>query len=182
MVEGSLGNRPDCNPDDGQCVCKQNVEGRKCDRCRSGHFKIDMDNDFGCTPCFCFGHTSNCDAAPNYFQSMITSDFNRGPDDWKTVEQGVPEIAAQPAAFEKAITLQSDQETGYFLAPAKFLGDQRSSHNQHLTFSLRLGGNGTGARPSLEDIIIESGGATPTRISLRIDNQNNPLPTIDKQK
>ena len=37
---GSLENRADCNMADGSCLCKQNVEGRHCDQCREGHFKV----------------------------------------------------------------------------------------------------------------------------------------------
>ena len=46
-----------------------------CDRCKSGHFYIDFDNDFGCTPCFCYGHTSQCQMAPGYTQSELVSKY-----------------------------------------------------------------------------------------------------------
>ena len=40
LEAGSLENRADCNVIDGSCLCKQNVEGRHCDQCRQGHFKV----------------------------------------------------------------------------------------------------------------------------------------------
>ena len=97
--------RPSCDTDSGQCDCKQNVEGQRCDRCKSGHFYIDLDNEFGCTPCFCYGHTAQCSMAPGYTKSIIASDFSRGTDDWGIVELGQPGMsAAQFNPFKKFIT------------------------------------------------------------------------------
>ncbi|BHF81500.1 hypothetical protein SprV_0802463000 [Sparganum proliferum] len=43
-----------CDPETGACVCKANVEGDKCDRCRPGSFGLNADYPFGCYACFCF--------------------------------------------------------------------------------------------------------------------------------
>ena len=40
LEAGSLDNHATCNLVDGSCLCKQNVEGRHCDQCRQGHFKV----------------------------------------------------------------------------------------------------------------------------------------------
>lgn len=60
---------------------------------------------------------------------------------------------------------------------ASYLGDQRSSYNQKFGFRFRI--NDVGPRPGVEDIIIEGGGAKPTRISLSITDQNNPMPGFE---
>ncbi len=61
---------------------------------------------------------------------------------------------------------------------ARYLGDQRASYNQELRFALRVAEpGGGGARPSVEDIVVEGGGAKTTRISLSITDQGNPSPT-----
>ena len=57
------------------------------------------------------------------------------------------------------------------------MGDQRASYNQELKFRLRI--NDPAPRPSVEDIIIEGGGAKTTRISLSITDQNNPVPAYE---
>ncbi|XP_064417542.1 laminin subunit beta-4 [Latimeria chalumnae] len=49
----------------GRCLCKENVEGMRCDRCRSGHFRLRADDPLGCQSCRCnpLGSVSStCDA------------------------------------------------------------------------------------------------------------------------
>lgn len=53
-----------CNIDSGQCICKTNVEGLKCDRCRNGTTGLTAINPLGCVACSCnpTGSVSNnCD-------------------------------------------------------------------------------------------------------------------------
>lgn len=66
-----------------------------------------------------------------------------------------------------------DDESVYFVAPDRFLGDQRSSYNQLLEFSLRIGDNR--AMPAATDIILEGNG---NRITNTIFAQDNGSPTI----
>uniref|UniRef100_A0A8C2HRP5 Laminin, beta 4 n=1 Tax=Cyprinus carpio TaxID=7962 RepID=A0A8C2HRP5_CYPCA len=42
-----------CDPVTGQCVCKQNVEGERCDRCKSGFYGFNRDDPSGCQLCRC---------------------------------------------------------------------------------------------------------------------------------
>ncbi|MEQ2204646.1 hypothetical protein XENOCAPTIV_016345 [Xenoophorus captivus] len=37
----------------GQCRCKANVEGPRCDKCKTGYFGLSADNPVGCQPCRC---------------------------------------------------------------------------------------------------------------------------------
>ncbi|ENN75571.1 hypothetical protein YQE_07914, partial [Dendroctonus ponderosae] len=77
----------------------------------------------------------------------------------------------------KSIGVQSqDDECVYFVAPDRFLGDQRSSYNQLLEFSLRIGDNR--AMPAATDIILESNG---NRITNTIFAQDNGSPTIQSR-
>ncbi|XP_064648977.1 laminin subunit gamma-1-like isoform X2 [Lineus longissimus] len=49
-----------CALNDGQCPCKPNVEGGKCDVCAEGYYNLDSGN--GCVPC-------NCDSVGSYNRS-----------------------------------------------------------------------------------------------------------------
>ncbi|XP_070687634.1 laminin subunit beta-4 [Pempheris klunzingeri] len=42
-----------CDPLRGQCICKDNVEGQRCDRCRHGFFSLRQDDPAGCQECRC---------------------------------------------------------------------------------------------------------------------------------
>lgn len=61
----------------------------------------------------------------------------------------------------------------YFVAPARYLGDQRFSYNQFLTFDLRIGEDDS--RPSVIDIIFEGSGQ---RFSSAIFVQGNDKPSV----
>ncbi len=47
-------------------------------RCRPGYFNLDITNPDGCTKCFCYGHASTCQSAPNYYYNPIRSTFSQG--------------------------------------------------------------------------------------------------------
>ncbi|KAI8431208.1 hypothetical protein MSG28_001246 [Choristoneura fumiferana] len=79
---GSYGNTPQCDPVTGVCMCKQNVEGRRCRECKPGFFNMDLENEFGCTPCFCFGHSSQCSSAPKYQAHELSAHFIRDAEKW----------------------------------------------------------------------------------------------------
>lgn len=44
----------------GQCECKPLVTGQKCDQCASSTFGLSHHNPDGCTRCFCFGRSEQC--------------------------------------------------------------------------------------------------------------------------
>jgi laminin alpha 1/2 len=50
---------------DGQCRCKKNVRGPKCDSCAENAFSLEAWNPLGCTECFCFGRSAKCQQAAN---------------------------------------------------------------------------------------------------------------------
>lgn len=62
IIEGSTR----CSQDNGQCQCKQNVDGISCDRCKSGYYGLSVANSAGCMACSCdskgtVGNTGQCD-------------------------------------------------------------------------------------------------------------------------
>ncbi|XP_026221368.1 laminin subunit beta-4 isoform X2 [Anabas testudineus] len=52
-----------CDALTGQCVCKENVEGQRCNRCKHGFFGLRQDNADGCQVCRChvLGSIGSCD-------------------------------------------------------------------------------------------------------------------------
>uniref|UniRef100_A0AC35TKI7 Laminin EGF-like domain-containing protein n=1 Tax=Rhabditophanes sp. KR3021 TaxID=114890 RepID=A0AC35TKI7_9BILA len=171
---GSVGNLPSCDVYTGQCSCKKNVEGKHCNTCKPGHFNLSPNNELGCTPCFCYGHSSICQSTDGYFAHNVTSSFAKGKDEWTTITD---DNINQPNydEIEKAIAITSgySHNQTYFNAPSEFLGDQRPSYNQMLTFTLKLQKNY--AHVSQKDIIITSG--TGRELSLPITAQGNPIPS-----
>uniref|UniRef100_UPI003AAF4A91 laminin subunit beta-4 n=1 Tax=Centroberyx gerrardi TaxID=166262 RepID=UPI003AAF4A91 len=49
---GSQGNGL-CDPVSGHCVCKENVEGQRCDQCKYGFFGLRQEDPSGCQMCRC---------------------------------------------------------------------------------------------------------------------------------
>lgn len=60
---GSLDNGL-CDPVSGRCVCKENVNGDRCDRCKFGFFGLSQEDSSGCQMCRC-----------NFLGSVLTPDL-----------------------------------------------------------------------------------------------------------
>ncbi|XP_055895968.1 laminin subunit gamma-1-like [Biomphalaria glabrata] len=169
---GSLNNEPRCDSRTGHCMCKQNVDGRQCDKCKPGFFGLSERDPFGCMSCFCYGHSSECTSASDYFAYNITSTFDTGNQRWTGVTRSNREVETQYNGITQNLGVSSDsREAVYFSAPARYLGDQRFSYNQFLTFDLRLGDDTYTA--SAVDIIFEG---SEKSVSTHIFAQGNPYP------
>ncbi|XP_073977260.1 laminin subunit gamma-1 isoform X2 [Rhodnius prolixus] len=173
LVAGSFDNQPSCDQTIGKCICKENVEGKECGRCKPGHFNLDEENEFGCTPCFCYGHSSVCDTAAEYSKVVVESMFARNREKWNAMDKNFvnSEIEYNPKTQTIGVT-SLGRDPVYFVAPERFLGDQRASYNQDFEFRLRLSENGPAA--SVEDIILES---NKLRVSQTIIGQGNESPS-----
>ncbi|XP_028287743.1 laminin subunit beta-4 isoform X2 [Parambassis ranga] len=51
-----------CDPLSGHCLCKENVEGQRCDHCKQGFFNLSQNNPAGCQACSChhLGSVGSC--------------------------------------------------------------------------------------------------------------------------
>lgn len=47
-------------------------------RCKQNFYNLDARNPMGCSPCFCYGHSSVCISADNHSIHNITSTFQQG--------------------------------------------------------------------------------------------------------
>lgn len=178
-VEGSYENSPSCHPRDGSCYCKENVEGNQCRQCKPGFFNLDADNKFGCTPCFCYGHTSECQSASGYSIVSTKSNFNKNKEKWTAVDTWSRTIDPHYNARDQSIGVGNLVNGDvYFNASDRFVRDQRASYNRLLKFKLLLVGQ-RGPNPSQNDVILEGAG---TKISLPIFAQDQGIPEDGKFK
>lgn len=178
-VRGSFENTPSCNPETGVCLCKENVEGRRCRECKPGFFNLDSENKFGCTPCFCYGHTSECQSAIGYSIVSTQSSFNKHKERWIAVDEHNNPVDLKYNQFSQSIgTSAKGNDFIYFSAPDRFLGDQRASYNRLLKFRLQLSGQ-VGPNPSPTDVILEGAGS---KISLPIFAQGHNMPDQESRE
>ncbi|XP_009320455.1 PREDICTED: laminin subunit gamma-3, partial [Pygoscelis adeliae] len=137
---GSVGT---CDPNTGHCTCKETVEGHLCNRCQPGWFNLQPHNPAGCTSCFCYGHSTACTAADSYEVTHVRSDFSQGLEGWAAAAPGTVDLPLHWADGE-IVTEWDGEEPVDFLAPEKFLQNQRLSYGQLLSLLLGAEGNGTG--------------------------------------
>ncbi|XP_066548014.1 laminin subunit gamma-1 [Amia ocellicauda] len=171
------GSTQECDVQTGRCQCKDNVEGFSCDRCKLGYFNLDPLNPRGCTPCFCFQHSSVCESAVGYSIHTITSTFSRGDEEWTGQQRDGSSVKVQWSASTQEISLISeDYFPIYFVAPVKFLGNQLLSYGQNISLSFRVDRRDT--RLSAEDVLLEGAGL---RVAVPLIAQGNAYPSENKQ-
>nr|XP_009670977.1 PREDICTED: laminin subunit gamma-2 [Struthio camelus australis] len=145
----------------GRCVCKASVTGERCDRCRQNFYNLDARNPAGCSPCFCYGHSAACVSSENYSVYKITSTFQQGAEGWRGVHEGGSPAQLQWSPRHQDVFIAArTSEPIYFMAPARFLGNQQLSYGQTLSFDYRL--DRGGRQPSPHDVILEGAGLRVT--------------------
>lgn len=55
-----------CDFVNGQCICKENVEGKNCDKCKNGTFGLSASYEKGCIDCYCSGVSKVCSRAKGW--------------------------------------------------------------------------------------------------------------------
>uniref|UniRef100_A0A8C3J746 Laminin subunit gamma 2 n=1 Tax=Calidris pygmaea TaxID=425635 RepID=A0A8C3J746_9CHAR len=130
-------------------------------RCKRHFYNLDTRNPAGCSPCFCYGHSSVCVSADNHSVYNITSTFQQGAEGWRGVhESGSPAQLQWSPRHQDVFIAARRQEPIYFVAPAKFLGNQQLSYGQTLSFDYRL--DRGGRQPSPHDVVLEGDGLRVT--------------------
>ncbi|KAJ1350105.1 hypothetical protein KIN20_005822 [Parelaphostrongylus tenuis] len=124
-----------CN-EDGECPCKKNVQGIKCDQCKPDTFSLEASNRLGCTDCFCFNRTTTCEQSPLVWQQTYAED--RGavfeePWEYYTKKHNLNLLKEHPARYN---TYPTDVVPLYWPLPNAMLGDRISSYNGFLRFRI----------------------------------------------
>uniref|UniRef100_A0A8C8EC97 Laminin subunit alpha 3 n=1 Tax=Otus sunia TaxID=257818 RepID=A0A8C8EC97_9STRI len=169
------GTEPDvCDPRTGICLCKENVEGAECDTCRPGSFYLDPSNPRGCTSCFCFGATSNCNST-NRRRTKFVDMRN-----WRL--EAMDENIDIPVTFNPVSNsvvadiqeLPASVHSLYWKAPPSYLGEKLSSYGGFLSYQVKsfgLPSEGMVLLDKRPDIQL-----TGQQMKVVYMDPNNPLP------
>lgn len=156
--------------DRGVCRCKSHVVGTDCDKCADNYFGFSGNLTQGCTPCFCSSKTNICKIADGYYKTTIEADFNTDKDQWKLEEtfsgQSInisSELLEHEAGVIKPKKVDYDYEY-FFVAPKKYLGNQRKSFYKYVSFTLVSESEVNSYYQA--DLILEGPGINPIKKAL----------------
>lgn len=151
-----------CDPKNGQCHCKAHVQGKTCNSCKDGFMNLQLDNEYGCYPCFCYSHIDSCEPSPTHYKANHESDFQYNKEHWTVEDEHGNLIDTILAPISSANNFDDNvlQVVGksnakqYFVLPDKFTGEQRFSYGQTFEFhySILLGDNDDSA--DIDDVEI----------------------------
>ncbi|KAM9323132.1 laminin subunit alpha-3-like [Pholidichthys leucotaenia] len=122
-----------CDPETGRCLCKRNIAGIGCDACRRGSFFFDPSNPHGCTSCFCFGATDQCQSSAKRRGKFVEM---RG---WRLESPDREEVTSVLNTASNMVVadvqeLSPTVQTLHWVAPVSYLGDRVSSYGGFLTY------------------------------------------------
>ncbi|CAF1170648.1 unnamed protein product [Adineta ricciae] len=114
----------------GRCICKYNVEGERCDRCKRSHFYLSLDAPQGCFSCFCSGVSADCRSI-DWLRKPIALDiynWNAVPKDFESnsyqVNDGIQKLnGGHDLAINQDSLGRSSKEVLYWKAPSESLGN-----------------------------------------------------------
>ncbi|VDM41107.1 unnamed protein product [Toxocara canis] len=138
--------------ENGQCPCKKNVKGLKCDTCDASSFSLERSNPFGCTECFCFNRTNFCVQSSLVWQQVYAQDrqivFSE-PWEYYTKKHNINILKEHPARYNSYPT---DATPLYWPLPRSFLGDRTASYNGFIRFKIYNDDNRRGINGVLPDV------------------------------
>ncbi|TSK16092.1 Laminin subunit alpha-1 [Bagarius yarrelli] len=151
--------------DDGQCVCKENVDGGGCDECKSGTFGLWRQNPAGCSPCFCFGVSSVCEELSGLVRVPITVGSTTkhlhvvSQSDLQGTLQGVfhteGEVLLDVAQLQTGSTLIGPY---YWRLPQTFQGSKLLSYGGELSYTVTFAAMDGSGLSNYEPQVLMRGG------------------------
>ncbi|KAB0360576.1 hypothetical protein FD754_004732 [Muntiacus muntjak] len=166
--------RCSCIDQTGQCTCKVNVEGIRCDRCRPGKFGLEAKNPLGCSSCYCFGATTQCSEAKGLIRAWVTLKAEQTilplVDEalQHTTTKGIifqhPEIVAHMDLVRQELHL----EPFYWKLPEQFEGKKLMAYGGKLKYTIYFEAREeTGFSTYNPQVIIRGGTPAHARIIIR---------------
>ncbi|XP_074655735.1 basement membrane-specific heparan sulfate proteoglycan core protein-like [Tubulanus polymorphus] len=142
------GTRPDrlCDARTGICPCKDNVMGRRCDRCKPGYFSLRKEDPSGCMECYCSGESAVCRES-NYNRTTVRPSFRRdGTHDFGLVTRNdldrpitvgfVISVPRNEITFSQFNDRQNEGKRLFWTLPGQFKGNKITSYGGYLRFTL----------------------------------------------
>ncbi|XP_076805272.1 laminin subunit alpha-1-like isoform X3 [Clavelina lepadiformis] len=190
-----------CNcSNDGQCLCKANVVGRRCDQCVEGSFGLSREQD-GCTECYCSGVTDQCTQAAyvwgppieladpfeivvslNVAPVEVTHEINK-----RSIAEEVVFTQGMVSADPGLLTPSFRSQPYFWRLPSHFNGDKRLSYGGKLRYTIRyVAGVSSGPGiPSGPNVVIRGGIGDPLTIQYKNDDpvtsQSKPYVVLMKE-
>ncbi|XP_076001162.1 laminin subunit alpha-3-like [Genypterus blacodes] len=125
-----------CHQETGECLCKRNVAGVRCDACQAGSFYFDPSNPQGCTRCFCFGATDQCQSSSKRRAKIV--DMHN----WRLENVDREEIPSVLNTASNTVVadiqeLPPTTQVLHWVAPSSSLGNRVSSYGGFLTYQIK---------------------------------------------
>ncbi|RUS87348.1 hypothetical protein EGW08_004890, partial [Elysia chlorotica] len=159
---GSLSSRTD--PITGQCECKQNTEGARCDQCQLGTFYMSNDFPGGCISCFCMSVTQTCQST-TFNRAQVRLSFLSTGSEGVTLTSSERDQTVSDGFFTDVVTNALgyssfrfvDPSVKYWSLPSQFTGEKVTSYGGNLRFTIRYR-PGVDNTPLTLEPLVEIGG------------------------
>ena len=144
----------------GECECRDNVEGRHCDRCRPGTFLLRQSHQAGCLNCYCSGVTQECGEAVLYWSTlrMPIYDQNHGfrlTDKRQSLDKRTElELVNSELRYRYS---GRERMVYYWELPHQFLGNKITAYGGNMTVVQRFTVAGSRAAPLSDSDVIMIG-------------------------
>ncbi|XP_058247538.1 laminin subunit alpha-2 isoform X3 [Hemibagrus wyckioides] len=161
-----------CAERTGQCSCKLNVEGLRCEVCKIGTFGLSVRNPLGCSRCYCFGLSTSCTEAQGLIRMRLTLMPEQkvlplvDKDNTKEITLGVtfqyPEIIANAEVIHQELA-----EPYYWKLPKQFRGSMITAYGGKLKYTIYYEARDETGHASYEPQVIIRGGANRDKVMVR---------------
>ncbi|XP_061425546.1 LOW QUALITY PROTEIN: laminin subunit alpha-2 [Lethenteron reissneri] len=152
-----------CSEPAGQCPCKPNAHGLKCDACGPGMFGLHAGNPQGCSQCFCFGVSSECSEALGLVRQEVTLGHEQAV--LPVVDQAALRETTRGVRYQRPdVVVSADEallelpgEPFYWRLPKQFLGHKLSAYGGTLRYSFSFEAREEVGPSSHEPLVIIKG-------------------------